>query len=112
MSALTKLAAEAGLEETKIILGWFFDVRHLLISLPENKFLAWKSEVERLLETGTSTAKDLERLIGRMTHLGTVVPSVHHFRSRLRDLQTRAKSRRSIKIDTRCSDDLRLMSFF
>ena len=57
MPALTKLAAEAGLEETKTILGWFFDFRRLLVSLPENKFLAWKKEVEKLIETESSYAK-------------------------------------------------------
>jgi hypothetical protein len=112
MPALAKLAAEAGLEEVKTILGWFFDFRRLLISLPENKFLAWKTEVERLIETGSSTAKELESLIGRLTHLSTIVPSVHHFLSRLRDLHNRAKTRRRIKIDARCSDDLKLMLFF
>jgi hypothetical protein len=39
--ALTKLAAEAGLEETKTILGWFFEFRCLLVSLPRN---SWPGE--------------------------------------------------------------------
>ena len=34
------------------------------------------------------------------------------FSQRIRDLKSRAKSRRSIKINTRCLDDLRLIFFF
>lgn len=47
-----------------------------------------------------------------MTHLSVIVPSLHHFLSRIRDLQIRAKARRKIKIDLRCLDNLRLMIFF
>jgi hypothetical protein len=78
-----------------------------LVSLQENKFLAWKKEVEKLIETKSSSAKELESLVGRMTHLSVIVPSVHHFLNRIRDLQSRAKTRRTIKIDPRCLDDLR-----
>ena len=112
MPALNKLSAEAGLEETKMILGWFFDFRCLLVSFPENKFLAWKEDVERLIATGFSMAKGLESLVGQKTHSSVIVPSVHNFLNRLRDLQTKAKIRRKIRIDTRCTDDLKLMLFF
>ena len=59
MPALTKLAAEAGLEETKTILGWFFDFRRLLVSLPKNKYLVWRKELEELIETKSLNAKEL-----------------------------------------------------
>ena len=39
MAALTKLLAEAGLEETKTILGWFFDFRRMTVALPNNKYV-------------------------------------------------------------------------
>ena len=61
---------------------------------------------------GSSTAKELECLVGRMTHLSVIVPFVYHFQGRIRDLQSRAKTRRKIKINSRCLDDVRLMSFF
>jgi hypothetical protein len=41
-----------------------------------------------------------------------MVPFIHHFLSRIRDLQIRAKTRRKIKIDLRCLNNLRLMIFF
>jgi hypothetical protein len=59
-----KLKAEAGLSKKKMILGWSFDFRRLLISLPENKFIAWTTTINKLLVEGLSTAKELESTIG------------------------------------------------
>jgi hypothetical protein len=112
MAALAKLLAEAGLEEIKTILGWVFDFRRMIVSLPDNKFIAWSREIENLLEKMETTAKELEENIGRMVHLSMILPFVHHFMSRLRDLQARAKNRRSIKITAECEKDLNLMLFF
>ena len=47
-----------------------------------------------------------------MTHLSIIVPFVHRFLSRIRDLEIRAKTRKKIKIDPRCLDDLKMMIFF
>jgi hypothetical protein len=90
MDARDKLLAEAGLSETKVVLGWFFHFRKLQISLPENKFIAWTTNVSKLIVEGTTTAKELESTIGQLGHLALVVPGVHHFLSRLRELQQRA----------------------
>jgi hypothetical protein len=87
MDARDKLKAEAGPSETKMILGWSFDFRRLLISLPKNKFIAWTTNINKLLVEGSSTAKELESTIGRLGHLALVVPGVHHFLSRFRELQ-------------------------
>jgi len=38
--ARNKLSTEAGLEEYKTVLGWLIDMRRLLLSLPDNKFIA------------------------------------------------------------------------
>jgi hypothetical protein len=64
MDARDKLKAEAGPSKMKMILGWSFDFRHLLISLPENKFIAWTTNINKLLVKGSSTAKKLESTIG------------------------------------------------
>jgi hypothetical protein len=64
MDARDKLKAEAGLSKTKVILGLFFDFRRLMISIPENKFIAWTSAINELLVEGWSTAKELESTIG------------------------------------------------
>lgn len=112
MVARNKFFAEAGLEETKIILGWLLDFRRLIISLPSNKFIAWTDSINDLLARGTTTAKELETTIGRLGHLGAIMPFVYHFLSRLRNLQRRAISRRTIGIPQDCREDLELMLSF
>mmetsp|Transcript_13224 Transcript_13224/g.28024 ORF Transcript_13224/g.28024 Transcript_13224/m.28024 type:complete len:842 (+) Transcript_13224:3970-6495(+) len=112
MEARNKLEAEAAAEEIKTILGWRFDFHRFLISLPENKFIAWSKDIKNLIARGETHAKELEKNIGRFTHLGVLMPFVHHFLSRLRELLDRSKNRRSIKINQDCKDDLDLMLFF
>jgi hypothetical protein len=109
MEARNKLAAEAGLEEEKIILGWHFDFHRLIISLSSNKFIAWMDSINDILARGTTTAKEPETTIGCLGHLGAIVPFVYHFLSRLRDLQWRATNRRLIDIPQTCRNDLELM---
>ena len=64
----------------------------MLVAPPENKFVAWSEVVDGMLKTGTATAKEIEKNIERWVYLGMVIPQVHHFLSRLRDLQKRAKN--------------------
>ena len=112
MAALEKLIAEAGLEETKTILGWYFDFRRMRVSLPENKFTAWSKSISDILSNKVVSAKELEMNIGRLVHLSLVLPFVHHFLSRLRELQRRAKNRRQVKVTEIYAEDLKLMLFF
>ena len=112
MDARDKLFAEAGLTKLKMILGWEFDFRCLRISLPENKFITWTTDVNHLLAAGTTTAKDLESTIGQLGHLALFVPGAYHFLSRLHKLQQLASHRRSIRISDNCRDDLLLMLRF
>ena len=112
MDARDKLFAEAGLTEIKMILGWEFDPRRLEISLPENKFIAWTTDVNQLLAEGMTTAKELESTIGHLGHLALVVPGVYHFLSHLRELQQSAMHRHTICISKICRDDLHLMLQF
>ena len=86
MNARDKLVPGAGLSKMKMILGWMFDFRRLLISLPKNKFIAWTTTINKLLVNGLSTAKELESTISQLGHLPLAVPGVHHFLSHLREL--------------------------
>ena len=114
MAATTKLIAEAGLSEIKMILGWKWDFRHLIISLPDNKYTAWTEQINTFLHEQKTTASKLETTIGRLTHLSLVVPFVHHFMSHLRQLHTTSTRRatRLIKIPSPCLNDLKLMLTF
>jgi hypothetical protein len=109
MEACNKLKAEAGLEEYKTILGWLVDTRCLLLSLPNNKFVAWTAIIREVIEQGTTMAKTMESIIGHLGHLGMAIHFVYHFVSRLRNLQEWARRRRSININDECCNDLQLM---
>ena len=109
MAAKQKLFAEGALEERKIILGWLFDFRRLTIELPENKFVAWSDNISSILTTGKTTPKELEQLIGCLGHLSTVIPMIHHFLSRLRDLHFHLRNRREVALTINCVRDLELM---
>jgi hypothetical protein len=65
-----------------------------------------------ILSRGTSTAKELKMMIGRLGQFSTIVPFVYHFLSRLRDLQWKATKQRSIANPQPCQDDLELMLLF
>jgi hypothetical protein len=114
MAAKRKLKAEAGLTEVKIILGWKWDFRRLIISLPYNKYTSWSESILHMIVTSTVTTSLLETAIGRLGHLALVVPPVLHFLSRLRELHTRASraNRRTTRIPPGCIADLKLMSKF
>jgi hypothetical protein len=60
-AAIQKLLAEAGMEGTKVMLGWFLDFRRLMISLPDNKATAWSNEIADMLEEVKTKAQRLER---------------------------------------------------
>ncbi len=109
-----KLKAEAGLSKTKIILGWDWDFRWLIIYLPSNKFIAWTKIIHDTIASGFISAKEFKSTIGRLNHLGLVVPFVNHFISRLQELLWKAQksARRLTKIPPNCIDDLNLMIYF
>jgi hypothetical protein len=109
MVAEDKLKAEGGLSETKIILGWLFNFRTLTVSLPEHKYIAWSREINQMINSRRTTKKQLESTIGRLGHVGYIIPWVYHYLSRLRTLLARAGKLRSIKINDTCVMDLELM---
>ena len=71
--ALNKLAAEGGLSESLIVLGWHYDTRRLLVSLPDHKFTAWKVVISDTIITNRILPGDLETLVNRLNHLGSIM---------------------------------------
>ena len=51
-AAVAKLIAEGNLEDTKRILGWLYNTRRLLISLPDSKTFAWIDSITDLIARG------------------------------------------------------------
>jgi hypothetical protein len=84
-----------------------------VISLPDNKAIAWSNEIKEMLEEGKTKAKRLERNIGRFVNVGMILPYVHHFLARMRSLLMlkKAKKRNSaVPIPLPVQEDLKLMS--
>jgi hypothetical protein len=89
--SLSKLEAEAALEESKVLLGWKLDTRALKISLPFHKFKAWTNGINEILERSSTSFNELETLIRRLGHVTVILNQSKHFMSRLRSLMWRAK---------------------
>lgn len=112
MAARNKFVAEAGAEEQKMILGWFIDFRRLMIHLPKNKHIAWGDALRAIIESQESTAKELEKNIGRCGHISVILPEVNHFLNRLRSLHKKALHRRKINIPRQVEVDCQLLIKF
>jgi hypothetical protein len=110
MIARNKLTAEGSLSETKMILGWLFNFRTLILSLPDHKFIAWTAAIQKMVTSKRTTSEDLETTIGQMGHVGFIIPWVHHFLSRLCSLHFHSKNCCFITINETCMKDLELMT--
>ncbi len=108
MAARHKLWAEGQLEETKTKSGWLSNFWQLTISLLNNKYIAWAGEINNMINERLVTTKELEPTIGRLTHILLIIPFVHHFLSRLRELHLCLKrnNRCRTHIPQLCIDDL------
>ena len=71
--ALNKLAAEGSLSKSLIVLGWRYDTRRLLVSLPDHKFTAWRSVISDTINSNRILLGDLETLVNRLNHLGSIM---------------------------------------
>ena len=104
--SISKLLAEAALEEQKILLGWHLDTRRLLVSLPEEKYIAWSNMIKDVIKRGSSSFDELDSLVGRLTHVTVIIPYSKHFMSRIRQEKKRAKNRKKIKLKSAPLEDL------
>ena len=83
----------------------------MTIALPDNKFHAYSIAFSEMLKRGWTSKGELETNIGRWVHLGKIIPTVHHFLSRLHILKQRAENRRQITINEQCKEDLHFLLF-
>ena len=73
--SMSKLKAEASLEEQKILLGWKLDTRILTVSLPFHKLTAWSNGIKKTIEVKRSHFRELEYLISRLGHTTVIIES-------------------------------------
>ena len=87
-AAMRPFAAEGTPKEIQIVLGWLINTRLLVMSLPNDKYLAWKNDIQKLIDHSDMTREELESVIWRLNHASYVFPLACHF---LLGLQERLK---------------------
>jgi hypothetical protein len=79
-----KLEAEGTPAEVQIVLGWNLNTRLLLILLPDDKYEAWSVDIVAIIAVKRTTFGELESTLGRLNHVGYIIPLARHFLTRLR----------------------------
>jgi hypothetical protein len=109
MVAQDKLKVEGGLRETKVILGWHFNLWTLTVTLSKHEHIAWLGKIWKMIANGKTTKKALELRIRQFGDIGFFIPWVFQFLSRLRTLLAQACNRCVITINKECKNDLALI---
>ena len=87
--SLKKLQGEGTPSEFKTMLGWDLCTRRSRIFLPKDKCQSWSKIIEQIIQRMTSTEKEMESTIGRLNHVGYIIPNSRYFLNRLRNLLAR-----------------------
>jgi hypothetical protein len=72
------------MDECKTVLGWFINTRSLSISLPSDNNFKWSFQLNATISAKRVSTKNLDVLVGRLNHLGSIIPMLRHFLSRIR----------------------------
>ena len=111
--SLRKLEGDGTPSERKIILGWLLDTREFKIFLPADKVLLWIKEIDEILQGKRRVkAKTIESTIGRVNHVGYIMPQGRYFLNKLRRLQQRCEKYGSQFINVYERKDLELWKDF
>lgn len=106
--SLRKLEAEGQLRETLVFLGWLIDSRALTIALPKEKTFAWIESIKKAITARSISFTNTQTLVGRLNHVGYIIPNARHFLNRIRRLEYVADKFGSAKIDKETILDLEL----
>ena len=110
--SIRKLKAEARLRESITFLGWEIDSRRMTIKLPTEKLKIWTKSIEDLLQAEVARFEEVQTLVGRLNHVGYIIPNARHFLNRIRRLEYAADKYGSAKIHTSTIKDLQLWTIF
>ena len=104
-----KLRAEGGMAEQIIYLGWLINTRAFTIGLPNDKAIAWSNAIRTILKSKSRISHpEMETLIGRINHVGFIIPQARHFINRIRKDERRAETHRSTYLSKETKEDLKL----
>ena len=115
--SLRKLLAEGGLEETKMVLGWFIDTRRFIIKLARDKADRWILDIDDIITKISAKeevpTKELESLIGKLNTASYIHTEGRFFMSRIRYCLAVSKlNRGSVKLPRKVLLDLLLWKKF
>jgi hypothetical protein len=79
-----KLKAEGTQVDLQIVLGWNLSTRLLLILLPDDKYEPCSADLTTIVVLKRTTFGELKSTIGRLNHVGYIIPLTCHFLTRLR----------------------------
>ena len=82
--SLRKADGEGTPAEQKPVLGWLLHTRRFRIFLPAEKAMDWISQIDVVLKRGTTTEKEMDSTVGRLNHVGYIIPQGRYFLNRLR----------------------------
>ena len=102
-----KLEEDEGMFDTrKEILGWMFDGQQFTMELTDKKRATILQEINTILKAKKSTAKQLEKLQGKLVHVATGIPGGKGLLSPLYKTVATAKEWITINKDTKqCLSD-------
>jgi len=103
-----KLKGEGQPSERRVMLGWLINTVQMRVYLPVLKALSWSTDIENLLSKNKITKKELESTIGRLNHVGYIIPTGRYFLNRLRHLLMRCEKYGSQQMQIWEKEDLKL----
>jgi len=107
-----KLEAEGRSSERQIVLGWEIRTRDLKVALPNDKHIAWREDLVKMIGAAKASRKELESMIGRLNHASFVIPLSRHFLNEIRGKCERTPShhrgRQTVRLNEHEIADLRL----
>ena len=55
--------------KSKIVLGWLINTRLFIIQLPVHEFIAWSSDLKKVIKSKSTSFNDIKTIVGRLTHV-------------------------------------------
>jgi len=107
-----KLKGEGQPSEQRIMLGWLIDTTCMRVFLPLTKALAWATDIKQILNSNAISSKTLESTIGRLNHVGYIMPTGRYFLNRLRHLLARCERYGKQQMQNFEKEDLKLWLTF
>ena len=111
-TSIRKLRGEGTPDERKIVLGWLVDTRKFRVYLPRPKALDWLQQIDEITKAGKTNTKTLESMIGKLNHIGYIMPQGRYFLNRLRHLLKKTKKYGQQTLDTSSKNDFLLWQTF